>query len=345
MKSQQRAYGSRLKGTQGQLTLQWGVCYRPPDQEDGVDEALYRQVGAASHSQTLVLMGDFNHPDICWRANTVGHKKARKFLECVSYNFLQMVEELMRRGAVLDLVLTSKEELVGYVKLKGSLGCNDHEMVESKILRAARRVSSKLTTLDFRRADFGLLGDLLGRVTAPDKALERSGAQGSWLVFKDHLLQAQDQCIPRKKSGKKARRPAWMNKELLDNLKSTKEAYRGWKQGQVDCEEYRETVQVARNHFRQAKAQLELNLARDIKDNKKNFCKYVSAKRKTREGVGPLWKETGDLVSQDMEKAEVLNYFFALVFTDKGSNHSAQVAEGKGRSYENEELPTVEDQV
>ncbi|XP_009697831.1 PREDICTED: sentrin-specific protease 7-like, partial [Cariama cristata] len=38
------------------------------------------------------------------------------------------IEELTRRGAMLDLVLTNKEGLVGNVKLKGNLGCSDHEM-------------------------------------------------------------------------------------------------------------------------------------------------------------------------------------------------------------------------
>jgi len=47
--------------------------------------------------------------------------------------------------------------------------------------------------------------------------------------------------------------------------------------------------------------------------------------------VGPLWKETGDLVTQGMEKTEVLNDFFASVFTSNCSSHAAQVAEGKGR--------------
>ena len=79
---------------------------------------------------------------------------------------------------MLDLVLTNKEGLVGNVKLKGSLGCSDHEMLEFKILRAARRTHSKLTILDFRRADFGLFRDLLGRVPW-DTALEGRGAQES----------------------------------------------------------------------------------------------------------------------------------------------------------------------
>ncbi|KFV19528.1 hypothetical protein N340_02998, partial [Tauraco erythrolophus] len=201
-------------------------------------------------------------------------------------------------------------------------------------------------TLDFRRADFGLFRDLLARVQW-DKALEGRGAQESSLIFKDHLLQAQERCIPTKrKSGRNTRRPAWMNKELLDQLGHKKKAYRGWKQGQVAWEEHRAIVRATRDQVRKAKVLIELNLARDIKGNKKNFYRYVSDKKRSREDVGPLWKETGDLATRDMEKAEVPNDFFASVFTGKSSSGTAQVTEGKGRDWENEEPPTVgEDQV
>ncbi|GAB0207625.1 hypothetical protein GRJ2_003228200 [Grus japonensis] len=247
---------------------------------------------------------------------------------------------------MLDLVLTNKEGLVGDVKLKGSLGCSDHEMVEFKILRAARRARSKLTTLDFRRAGFGLSRDLLGRIPW-DKALEGRGDQDSWLIFKGHLLQAQERCIPTKrKSSKNTKRPPWMNKEVLGKVKHKKEAYRGWKQGQVAWEEYREIVQAGRDQVRKAKALTEISLARDVKNNKKSFYRYFSDKRKARENVGPLRNETGDLVTQDMEKAEVLDDFFASVFTGKCFSYTVQVTEGKGRDWENAEPPTVgEDQV
>ena len=60
----------------------------------------------------------------------------------------------------------------------------------------------------------------------------------------------------------------------------------------------------------------------------------------------PLRKEAGDLVTQDVDKDEVLNDFFASVFNSKCSSHTTQVAEGKGRDWENEEPLTVgEDQV
>ena len=65
-----------------------------------------------------------------------------------------------------------------------------------------------------------------------------------------------------------------------------------------------------------------------------------------KENVGPLQNETGDLVTQDMEKAELLNNFFPSVFTGKCLSHTVQVTEGKGWDWENEEPPTVaEDQV
>lgn len=101
-----------------------GVCYRLPDWENRVDETLYKQIGAVSHSQNMVLIGDFNHPDICWMDNTAVHQKSKSFLECVGDNFLlQVVQEPTRKGGMLDHVPTKEEGLVSIVKLKGSLGC------------------------------------------------------------------------------------------------------------------------------------------------------------------------------------------------------------------------------
>ncbi|KFZ52058.1 hypothetical protein N321_07570, partial [Antrostomus carolinensis] len=170
-------------------------------------------------------------------------------------------------------------------------------------------------TLDFRRADFDLFSDLLAQVLW-DEFLEGRGAQDSWLILKDLLLQAQERCIPTKrKAGRNSRRPAWMDRKILNKLRIKKEAYRGWKEGWVTWEEYREIARIARDQVRKAKALTELNLARDVKGNKKSFYRYVGEKRKTRENVGPLQKATGDLVTRDTEKAKVPNDFFASVFT------------------------------
>jgi len=67
---------------------------------------------------------------------------------------------------------------------------------------------------------------------------------------------------------------------------------------------------------RKAKIHLELKLARDVKEKKKSFFKYISSKRKARDNVGPLLNEVSVLVTEDAEKAELRNAFFASVFSD-----------------------------
>lgn len=48
-------------------------------------------------------------------------------------------------------------------------------------------------------------------------------------------------------------------------------------------------------------------------------------------------KETGDLVMRDVEKAEVLDDFFASVFIGKVSSCTTQIAESKDKKWEKEE--------
>ena len=93
----------------------------------------------------------------------------------------------MRRDVLLDLILTNKEGLVEDVRVGGSLGCSDHEMVKFRILHGRSRAMSRVTALDFKRANFDHFKDLLEGIPW---ALEGRGVQESWTVFKDHFLRA-----------------------------------------------------------------------------------------------------------------------------------------------------------
>jgi len=64
-----------------------------------------------------------------------------------------------------------------------------------------------------------------------------------------------------------------MSKVLLSKLKWKRKAYSMWKEGQATWEEYRTVVRACREATRKAKVHLELNLAKDVKDNKKGFFK------------------------------------------------------------------------
>lgn len=53
-----------------------------------------------------------------------------------------------------------------------------------------------------------------------------------------------------------------------------------WEQGQVTLEKYSVAVQSCRDGVGKAKVHLELNLARNAKDNRKAFYNYMNCKRK-----------------------------------------------------------------
>jgi len=54
-------------------------------------------------------MGDFDHPDNCWEDHTARKSLSRKPLQIIDDNFLiQVMEEPMRRGVLLALVLKNR---------------------------------------------------------------------------------------------------------------------------------------------------------------------------------------------------------------------------------------------
>ena len=76
---------------------------------------------------------------------------------------------------------------------------------------------------------------------------------------------------------------------------------------------------------------MELNLARDVKDNKKGLYRYIGRKRQATETVSSVMKGNGELASSEIERAEV----FASVFTGGQASPICQdhepLGEGVGR--------------
>jgi len=53
-----------MRGKANKADILLGVCHRPPNQDEEVDEVCYKRLAEVSQSLDVVLMGDFNLPDV-----------------------------------------------------------------------------------------------------------------------------------------------------------------------------------------------------------------------------------------------------------------------------------------
>jgi len=138
------------------------------------------------------------------------------------------------------------------------------------------------------------------------------------------------------KTNQQGRQPAWLNRELLLGLRRKRRVYHSWQKGQATQEQYRGLVRSCREGIRKGKAQVELRLATVVKDKKKCFYKYINNQKRAKESLHPLLDARGNIVNKDEEKAEILNAFFASVFssqTDYSQGTQPPVLEDRERVW------------
>lgn len=79
-----------------------------------------------------------------------------------------------------------------------------------------------------------------------------------------------------------------------------------------------------------------------MKDNKKGFFRLIN-NMKTRENMGGLLKEAGNLMTKGIKKGNVLNAFFTSDFTGKVCLHHSPAPEANGKAWNKEYFSSVED--
>ena len=306
------------------------VVYRPPHQAIADDRSLYDEIRDQIDGKTCVLLGDFNsHVD--WET---GESPAEytPLLEFVNDNFLtQWVREPTRGNNILDLVLTSEEDIVTDLSTGEKLGNSDHRLVRFTLrVPETRSRESAVRKFDFRRADFPGMRTAVRQIVVDVD----SDTEVAWSRFKDDFMRAQSDSIPLRSCRSSNLNPRWLSGEIKRAIGRKRRAYRQ-ATGTGDYREYHRLRRRLKTMIRSAKRNEEMRVAHLCKENPKEFFRYVNSRKPIRRNIGPLVGNDGDLRFTDSENADLLNEYFSSVFTveDDHSPEPIEIHEGDSLDY------------
>jgi len=137
-------------------------------------------------------------------------------------------------------------------------------------------------------------------------------AEDGWRVFRDKF-ELEHKFIPEKILSMKKKKPLWMTHTAHKVVSRKRQIYRKYKNTTHPA--VIEAFKAARREVKKAKRQFELNLANNIKVDRKSFFAYVRSKSKSNVNVSSIADSQGELTSDSKAKAEMLNDFFSSVFT------------------------------
>ena len=312
-------YGEHIWCRIGKLVI--GVCYRSPNL--GIvgqgNSSKLRAVLQEVADKDVLIMGDFNYPNIDWKTGTAYH-----FADPDTQEFIQTIEDCFysqhvlcptRGDAILDIILSRDPDLVSNVTVIHNLGNSDHNMVCFSVHYEHEISNVNRIIRDFNKGNFDSMKDILAH-TDWDSLMEGS-VNDSWQNFKQLLWKLMDDYIPVKNisSTSKTMKPIWMTNKAFRLVRRKKRVFGKYKDSKHPA--VKSACKAAKAEIRRARKQFERKLAQNIKSDSKSFFAYARSKTKSKVQVGPLLDNNGVLLDSEKDKTSSLNNYFAAVFTSE----------------------------
>ncbi|MES9884664.1 MAG: reverse transcriptase family protein, partial [Sedimenticola sp.] len=275
-----------------------------------------------------------------------------QFLEKVRDNYMfQHVKSATRYRAgeidsILDLIFTNEENMVDNIEYLPPLGKSDHLTLVFRLKLYIDKPKCTEKRYNFFKGKYEKVNENLRRVEWEEVTGEDSSTNEAWGGLADIIETEINENIPVCKTSDRKYDTPWITKTAVDAVRNKR---RKWiKYINQKSEENKEIYNSARNRasieIRKAKVCYEKQLAENIKNDEKCFWRYVKSKTKTKDVVGNLEGENGNLVTESSERAEILNQFFTSVFTNE---NIVNIPEFEDRNFESPltDIETSEEEV
>ena len=313
----------KLRGSDRLLV---GCIYRSPSGDPHLSvQALAElfHIVRASNPSHLVIAGDFNLPQIDWSLpfcpapdTHYAHRFLTAVQDCLLFQHVTCPTRY-RDGflpSVLDLVLTNEEGMLTNLEYLPSLGKSDHVVLAFQVACYTSQANPEQVKLNFHRADFLAMNQRLAETDWSQ--LQSVDVEQGYQIFKETLGSIVSNCVPPAKDSR-SRKSIYMNAKAL-RLRRLKNSlwqrYRG-SDDPLDAARFRLCRNRLRRLTRQLRRDFETQLVRDVKSNPKAFWRYSNSRLKTKPRIGDLRDASGGIESEAGGKANLLNTFFASVFT------------------------------
>ena len=228
---------------------------------------------------------------------------------------------------ILDLILTSDDEMVNNLEYGAGIGLSDHVVLRYNInVFQSTRNKAKLR-FNYHKGDYKSMNTCLAETDWSSKFSELS-VDEAWKSFASELNTVMKKYIPKSIPKKNGRRKIWMTKEATAKYRKKQRAWKHYQKTKHYMDYVRATTE--KNEFttlvRNLNREFEHNLAKNLKMNPKDFWRYCKSKLKSKSRLGDIQTKEGSLTSDDNEKAELLNDYFTSVFTKENLDNIPTLA-------------------
>ncbi|XP_063416350.1 uncharacterized protein LOC134697993 [Mytilus trossulus] len=325
----------QLKGCKALYT---GCYYRKPDNEPTPLQNLNTSISRLTHYNTLpniILTRDFNLPEdsnggyAIKSSHNYSIEINKLALDIVEEHCLQQrVTEPTREKKILDLVLTTNENLVQ--KMSITDGMSDHQMIIRTANARPKVIKNKHRKVyQYKKGNMEKVQEYLNSKYENFKEkLTEMNIEEYWTLFKTHLFQAMDLHIPSKNLTSRFNLP-WVNQHIKKMIRKEERLYKVAKKYQTKehwdkFKQYRKAVKTELDisHKKYIFDMLEVSpstseASTNTQDQYrigKKYWKYIKSKKRETVGVSTL-KVNGGILDNSKGKAEALNAQFQSVFT------------------------------
>ena len=302
---------------------------------------MLKHMSLKSGYKCIVIMGDFNYPNIDWTPDpviTINHRSESHpehlFVNTINDCYLHQHVTLPTRdregqqSKTDDLLFTNDKDMLLNVEHIGHLGESDHQILTFDIQSTFRKFTKKShTRMKYHQTNIEGFKRCMN--IDWERELNDKSAEEAYNCFLNKYNEACKENVPTVtfQTKEKFYKPIWMKPATLNLIRRKKSAHIKYlnTKARWDKLRYNSMRNQVTSATRQDRVAFERNLTREIKNNNKLFWRYVNSQRTSRSTLPDLQRKDGTFTADDKEKAELLNDQFTGVFTEEDLNNIPEI--------------------